>query len=190
MIGNSITYYDRNFSERINNPEIAPDFIYTIWYQQSSEWCYQYQLASFKTMEQLKNFALLLNFTFEFDEEKKEGFCHKTIYNDFKDKDILETVDRAFNMAFHSEDLQKKEIGNLFLEHHFKNINFAYNMNSESMAIAKPFLSLSNGHIVKNYFVSTDKEVRIYRCNPNAKDFYKPLSLDEQIVFNKEYGSY
>lgn len=190
MKGNPISYYDRNASYRINNPDIEPDFVYAIWYPQSSGWCYQYHLASFKTLKQLKNFAILLDFTFEFDEEKKEGFCNKTIYNEFKDKDIECTVNRAFDMAFHSEDLHENEIGNLFLEHHFKDINFAYNMNSESLAVAKPFLSLSNGHIVENYFVSTDEEVRIYRCNPNAKDFYKPLSLNEQIAFSKEKGVY
>lgn len=190
MKGNPITYYDRNFSARRNNPEIQSDYVYAIWYPQSSGWCYQYHLASFKTMDQLRNFALLLDFTFEFDEEKNEGFCNKIIYQDFKDKDIRETVDRAFDMAFHSDNQSDNKIGNLFLEHHFEEKCFAYGINTVNLACSKTFKSLSNGHIVDNLFVSDKDEVRIYRCNPNAKDFYKPLSLNEQIAFSKEYGSY
>lgn len=190
MKGNLISYYDRNFLERQKNPEIQPDFIYAIWYPQSSGWSSQYHVASFKTFEQLKNFALLLDFTFEFDKDKGEGFCNKVIHSHFVDKDVRASVDRAFDMAFHSADKTERQIGNLFLEHHFKDICFAYNMNAESLAISKPFLSLSNGSIVENYFVSTDTEVRIYRCNPNAHDFYKPLSLREHIQFSKDYGVY
>lgn len=53
-----------------------------------------------------------------------------------------------------------------------------------------PIKSWCNGNIVDCFFRTTEREVEIYRPNPNAKEVYKPLSLDEQRAYEREYGAY
>lgn len=55
---------------------------------------------------------------------------------------------------------------------------------------AKPYWGLSNGSIVENRFVSTENEVIFYLTNPNDKEHYKPLSLEDTVKFIKEKGIY
>lgn len=50
---------------------------------------------------------------------------------------------------------------------------------------AKPFKALSNGSIVDCYFLNDGETIHIYRPNPNAKEVYKPLSLEDHIDFVK-----
>lgn len=54
----------------------------------------------------------------------------------------------------------------------------------------KKIKALSNGSIVDCYYKKTDKAVLFYRPNPNAKNVYKPLSIDEHIKYQKENGIY
>lgn len=54
----------------------------------------------------------------------------------------------------------------------------------------KPFKALSNGSIVTCYFLNDGKTIRIYRPNPNAKEIYKPLPIDQHINHVKVYGLY
>lgn len=49
----------------------------------------------------------------------------------------------------------------------------------------KPFKALSNGSIVDCYFLNDGETIHIYRPNPNAKEVYKPLSLEDHIDFVK-----
>lgn len=53
-----------------------------------------------------------------------------------------------------------------------------------------PIKALCNGNIVDCFFRTTEREVEIYRPNPNTKEVYKPLSLDEHIAFQHENGIY
>lgn len=55
---------------------------------------------------------------------------------------------------------------------------------------AKPIKALSNGSIVTCYFTNDGTKITIYRPNPNAKEVYKPLSLEEHLAHNKVYGVY
>ena len=52
----------------------------------------------------------------------------------------------------------------------------------------RPIKLLSNGSIVDGYFRTTFDEVEIYRPNPNSKEVYKPLCLEDHIRFQKENG--
>lgn len=55
---------------------------------------------------------------------------------------------------------------------------------------AKPIKALSNGSIVTCYFVNDGKTINFYRPNPNAKEVYKPLSIDDYIAHRRIYGLY
>lgn len=52
--------------------------------------------------------------------------------------------------------------------------------------------ALSNGSIVDCYYKKDKKakQIVLYRPNPNAKDIYKPLDIEEHIAFQKLYGIY
>ena len=54
----------------------------------------------------------------------------------------------------------------------------------------KPFKALSNGSIVTCYSLNDGQVIHIYRPNPNAKEVYKPLNLQDHIVHCKQYGTY
>jgi hypothetical protein len=55
---------------------------------------------------------------------------------------------------------------------------------------AKPIKALSNGSIVTCYFTNDGNTITIYRPNPNAKEIYKPLPIDQHIAHKRIYGSY
>lgn len=59
---------------------------------------------------------------------------------------------------------------------------------SEVPTQAKPILGHSNGSIVTCYIWNDGKQLHIYRPNPNAKEVYKPLSLEEHIKYMNEHG--
>lgn len=53
---------------------------------------------------------------------------------------------------------------------------------------AIPYKDLSNGKIVTCYYKHIENGSIIYRPNPNAKDVYKPLPIDEQIKYQEING--
>ena len=55
---------------------------------------------------------------------------------------------------------------------------------------AKKIKLLSNGSIVTGFILSNDKELFIYRPNPNAKRVYKPLSLKRHIRYSLKWGTF
>lgn len=57
---------------------------------------------------------------------------------------------------------------------------------------AKPILALSNGSIVTCYYSKNYKNntITIYRPNPNAKDIYKPLKIEDHISHHRIFGTY
>ena len=55
---------------------------------------------------------------------------------------------------------------------------------------AKPIKALSNGSIVTCYFTNDGEQIRFYRPNPNAKQVYHPLCIDDHIAHVRTYGLY
>lgn len=53
---------------------------------------------------------------------------------------------------------------------------------------AKPIKLHSNGSIVTGYILNDGETLHVYRPNPNAKEVYKPLELNEHIKYIKENG--
>lgn len=194
MNGNRISYYQRNFIDCQRCPDIEPDWIYAIWYSDKSGWSCQYHIASFKTEKQLKKFARRIGFKYEWTEERDNGYKEGRISVDFEDESHDQEVEKEwrenYNKAFHSDDLSEKETVLEWLHNHFKDKRHAYGICSENLKRAKKIKALSNGSIVDCLFVNDGKRVKFYRCNPNAKDFYKPLSLEKHIKFQQTNGVY
>lgn len=190
MTGNKISYYDRNFFERqYRDKDIQADWVYAIWTLSNG-----FHVASFKTEEQLKAFADKIGFSYTWDSERedgyKEGHTSVDIHDHAQDEEVLDIWRRYMDMAFQNENEEEKKQGKKWLATHFDDKCQAYCMTSEHMAIAKPIKALSNGSIVDCYYINNGKDVKFYRCNPNAKKFYKPLPLDEHIAYQKKYGSF
>ena len=55
---------------------------------------------------------------------------------------------------------------------------------------AKPIKALSNGSIVTCYFLNDGKIIHWYRPNPNSKNVYKPMTLQQHIRHCEVYGLY
>ena len=80
-------------------------------------------------------------------------------------------------------DFKIYEMTHRLLDGHFKNI-------SEIPKGSRPIKALSNGHIVDCYFFNDGENITIYRPNPNYKELYKPLSIQEHIKHCEIYGNY
>jgi len=193
--GNRITYYQHNFLDVQRNPDIKPEWIYAIWFADETDWSSTYHVASFKNESQLKAFADKLGFTYAWEEEREDGFksgrCSVVIEDHSVDKSTRDEWNKNSNIAFSKDSSKKaKEKAMLWLDNHFKDICQAYSISQENLAKATKFKCLSNGSIVDGYFLNDGQRVKIYRCNPNARDFYKPLSTQEHINFQRTYGSF
>jgi hypothetical protein len=193
--GNQVTYYQHNFFDCQRNPDIKPEWCYAIWYADETSWSSTYHVASFKTEEQLKAFADKLGFSYTWEEKREDGYksgrCSVVIENNSVDKEPRMEWDKNSNLAFGkgvSERTRKK--AQLWLDNHFKDICQAYSISQENLKKATKFKCLSNGSIVDGYFTNDGERIRIYRCNPNARDFYKPLPTEEHIKFQRTYGSF
>lgn len=83
---------------------------------------------------------------------------------------------------------EKDEYNHYTISHDFKK---KYFWKLEDLPIGcKPMKMLSNGKIIDSYFRTTEKEIEIYKPNPNAKDVYKPITLEEQIAHLNKFGTY
>lgn len=60
----------------------------------------------------------------------------------------------------------------------------------ELPAEAKPIKALSNGGIVTCYYYNDGETVTLYRPNPNAKEIYHPLTIEQHHKHRQIYGSY
>ena len=194
MKGNRVTYYQHNWLDCERNPNIRPEWIYAIWYPDESEWSHQYHIASFRTEKQLKNFAKKIGFTYEWTKERSDGFKEghiSVVFEDnSKDKEPSEEWDEYYQMAFYSVDPTLRKIGTEWLKTHFNDKRQAYCINSANLRKAKKIKALSNGSIVDCLFINDGERVKFYRCNPNAKKFYKPLPLEKHIKFQQTKGVY
>ena len=52
----------------------------------------------------------------------------------------------------------------------------------------KKFIGLSNGSYVDCFYKQWKNGNIVYRPNPNAKDVYQPLSIDEHIAYSNKLG--
>lgn len=57
-------------------------------------------------------------------------------------------------------------------------------------ADAKPIKALSNGHLVTCYFTNDGETITFYRPNPNARDVYKPMTINQHVAHVQVYGRY
>ena len=64
-----------------------------------------------------------------------------------------------------------------------------FNSREQIPTDAKPIKALSNGSIVKCYFTNDGETITLYRPNPNCKDIYDPLPLDQNIAYTRLYGT-
>lgn len=192
-IPNEVRYYQSNFLECRENPDITPKWTYAIFRSIESGYS-SYHVASFNTEEQLKAFADLLGFTYTWKEERADGFksgeC-SCVIEDGRDEKPHNEWEKNFNTAYNADASKKaKKAARDWLESHFASIYQAYMIAPENLSKAKKFKCLSNGSIVDGYFTNDGKRIRIYRCNPNARDFYKPLSTEEHIAFQRKHGTF
>lgn len=119
-----------------------------------------YYIAEFVTVDQLDFFAQTLGFTYTETDRKETEHCGTLISYRLSHQIITGINDCLF-----------------------------WNLNQLPEG-AKPIKALSNGSIVTCYFTNDGKTIRIYRPNPNAKDVYKPLNLDDHLAHRRIYGSY
>lgn len=194
MNGNRVTYYCRNWLEVQKNPKIEQDWVYAIWYSDKSHWSGQYHIATFRTEKQLQDFSKLIGFKYVWDKLNlngtKEGRISVVFENETKDKEPCEEWDNYYHKAFYSDVPSEQEIGLKWLDSHFKDKCQAYGINAENLKRAKKIKALSNGSIVDCLFINDGERVKFYRCNPNAKNFYKPLPLKQHIKFQQTKGVY
>lgn len=193
--GNRVTYYQYNFLDCQRNPDIQPEWIYAIWYAPETAWSHTYHIASFKTENQLKAFADKLGFTYTWEEESEDGYksgrCSVVIENDSADQSVQDEWKYNYSKAYDEKASKKaREKARLWLDNCWKNLHQAYSISSENLQKATKFKCLSNGSIVDGYFLNDGQRIKIYRCNPNARDFYKPLTTEEHINFQKTYGCF
>jgi|SRR5690625_2469624 len=53
---------------------------------------------------------------------------------------------------------------------------------------ATPYIDLCNGSLVTCYWVNKGGVHHVYRPNPNAKEVYTPLPLEEHIKYMSQFG--
>lgn len=186
--GNKITYYNRYFIECEKDPEIKPEYIYAIW---RLDYPHMYHIASFKTIEQLDAFAKMFSFQYEWDEEQegyKDGHISRRLV---EAKDTVESsywLDKMCEAA-DKGDCDGYKVAGKRHDAAFNTMCGAYAISPERLSKAKWFKGLSNGSIVDNLYVDEGDEVRIYRCNPNSKEFYHPMPLEEHIEWERIHGT-
>lgn len=120
-----------------------------------------FHIASFDRQDQLDLFAQTLGFSYELVEERTWRGTN-TKYKEFSvSKNIVEPL--SYGGFWTIEELPEG---------------------------VKPIKALSNGSIVTCYFRTLKDKIEFFRPNPNAKDVYKPLEIEQHIVHKKIYGVY
>lgn len=123
-----------------------------------------YYFAEFDSIEQLDFFAETLGFTYEQYDERTSTSNDRYNYG----------VMRFCRISHEIEDNSPGGFWKL----------------SELPIEAKPIKALSNGSIVTCYYYNDGKKIGFYRPNPNAKEVYHPLTLEQHIQHVKIYGLY
>ena len=173
MTGNIVIYY-----EEANGVDMVRGFVIKsideMWH-----------VADFKTERQLQKFAALLGFTYEWDEVspgRRIGHCSHVIDYHAEDKEVVDEIGRIFCDEYLA--------ASGWLDRIFDTERGAYKINDYNLMRSKKIKALSNGSVVDCLFVNDGEIIRIYRCNPNARKFYKPLSLDAKMEYENIHGIY
>lgn len=187
MNGNMVVYRER----KENEPTKVTEREFIIYCEGAS----MYHVASFKTEDQLKKFCDLIGVTYEWDEilpGRKVGKCSHTIEHDARDCEIEEEFKKNWRTAYYGKDDVERVAARKWLDEHdrYDTERSAYCITKENLRLARSIKALSNGSIVDCYVTNDGECVRIYRCNPNSKKFYNPLSIDEHIKFVNAHGIY
>lgn len=80
-------------------------------------------------------------------------------------------------------------IARFSLSHEFKEEKYFWKL-SELPAGVKPIKALCNGSIVTCYFLNDGKIIHWYRPNPNARNVYKPMTIQQHIKHCEVFGLY
>ena len=124
----------------------------------------RYYFAEFDTLEQLDFFAQTLGFTYEQYDDRVSTPDDRYYYG----------VMRFYCLSHEIEDNAPGGFWKL----------------SDLPAGAKPIKALSNGQIVTCYYHNDGKKIHFLRPNPNAKEIYHPLNIEEHIQHVRIYGLY
>lgn len=123
-----------------------------------------YYFAEFDTVEQLDFFAQTLGFTYEQYDERVSNPGDRYYYGVMR----FYQLSHSINFPSYGGFWKLSELPNG----------------------VKPIKALSNGSIVTCYHFNDGRTIHFFRPNPNAKDIYAPLSIEEHIQHQKTYGIY
>ena len=123
---------------------------------------------------------------------------HKDCQWHFADMDNMEQLQflaDTLGFTFTLEEERPWRSGGTYRKYSMSHkINSPYNggfwKREDVPAEARPIKALSNGSIVTCYFTNDGETITIYRPNPNAKDVYKPLTIEQHIAHCQIYGTY
>lgn len=111
------------------------------------------------------------------------GYAFKT------EKGYKRWVERTNLQIRHAEDKQTTEYGLIRIFHAIGLLEERLFQNlSEIPPGAVRYKGVSNGSVVDCYYLKTEFGSIEFHPNPNFKDIYKPLPIEEHIKFHKMYG--
>lgn len=103
---------------------------------------------------------------------------------------FAKTLGFTYKLVGEDETLQFGKLRKFSISHEIDNSVPRFWKISEVPEDAKPIKLLSNGRIVTGYYRNDGETIFIYRPNPNAKEVYKPLGINDHISHKRIYGSY
>lgn len=121
-----------------------------------------WHFARFSNFKQFRKFAKLLGFKYKLLDRKKYYW-------------------------FSCGQEKNKNVLFLQMSHEIKEMGYFWNL-PELPEGCQHIKALSNGSMVDCYFKNVGDYIEFYRPNPNAKNVYKPLSLEDRIIFIRENG--
>ena len=120
---------------------------------------WEWYFAEFNNWEQLQAFLDFAGLEIKLEEEKPYSKPECGIWRKYS---VNRKLDDSHNGGFWKlSDLQKKK---------------------------KKIKGYSNGSIVDCYVLNDGETLHVYRPNPNAKEVYKPLSIEEHIKYKRDHG--
>ena len=112
----------------------------------------------------------------------------------FDDMEQLERFARVLGFGYElTEEWESEEFLHYYhykMTHEIKEPTIPFRSLEDLPKDATHIIALSNGHLVDCYFTNDGKTITFYRPNPNDKDIYKPLDLQQHIAHCKIYGTY
>ena len=110
---------------------------------------------------------------------------------DFENMDQLDFLAQTLGFTYTMSEEQESERFGLYRRYEIDrrfNDNEGFWNREDVPADAKPIKALANGSIVTCYFTNDGETITIYRPNPNAKEVYKPLPIQDHIAHVRIYG--